>query len=114
MKNVTVFKFDMKIITLLAIATVSLLGCSMTTGQGEPSEYNEVPFVCDRGDEVQVRFFSNQGLATLVRNGQAFELKQQPSGSGFHYSNGPMSIRGKADDLTVIIGRMAPIKCKAK
>lgn len=102
----------MKKISLLTIASVSLLGCSIS--QDSSPEYKEVPYSCDRGEEVQVRFFSNQGLATLLRNGQTFELKREPSGSGFHYSNGPLSIRGKATDLTVLIGRMAPIKCKAQ
>ncbi|MCP4077778.1 MAG: lysozyme inhibitor [Gammaproteobacteria bacterium] len=100
--------------TLVSISTVSLFGCSITTDQGEPSEYKEVQFACDRGVEVQVRFFSNQGLTTLLRNGQAFELKQQPGGTGFYYSNGPMSICGKADDLSVVIGKMAPLMCKAQ
>lgn len=50
----------------------------------------------------------------LVRNGETMELQQQPSGSGFVYSNGPTKIRGKGDDLTVEIGRMVPLQCKAK
>ncbi len=102
----------MKYIALLTMAGFSLAGCSIS--QDKPPEYKEVPYSCDRGEEVQVRFFSKQRLATLLRNGQTFELKQEPGGSGFHYSNGPMSIRGKAGDLTVLIGRMAPIKCKAQ
>lgn len=104
----------MKIITLLTIASISLIGCTKTTSQDKPVEVKEVSYSCDRGDEVQVQFFSNQGLATLLRDGQTFELKQLPAGSGFHYSNGPMSIRGKAGDLTVLIGRMAAIRCKAQ
>jgi len=94
------------------MASFSLPGCSIS--QDKSPEYKEVLYSCDRGDEILVRFLSDQGLATLQRNGQTFELKQEPVGSGFHYSNGPMSIRGKASDLTVIIGRMAPIKCKAQ
>jgi hypothetical protein len=49
-----------------------------------------------------------------MRNGENIPLSQQPSGSGFMYSNGPNTIRGKGNDLTVEIGRMVPIQCSAK
>ena len=50
----------------------------------------------------------------LVRGGRTLELQQQPSGSGFVYSNGPSTVRGKGDELTLEIGRMAPIACRAR
>lgn len=49
----------------------------------------------------------------LVRGGRTLELQQQPSGSGFIYSNGPNTVRGKGDELVLEIGRMAPIRCLA-
>ena len=52
--------------------------------------------------------------AVLLRHGQAIELHQQPSGSGFVYSNGPNTIRGKGDELRVEIGRMVPMLCTAR
>ena len=74
----------------------------------------DVAFTCTNGESLNVRFFTEKGVAVLVRNEKPIELKQQPSGSGFIYSNGPNTIRGKGDDLTVEIGRMVPIQCKAR
>lgn len=74
---------------------------------------NEVAFSCTGGETLAVRFHQDEERAILLRNGDEIELRQQPSGSGFIYSNGPNTIRGKGDDLTVEIGRMVPIQCKA-
>lgn len=74
----------------------------------------EVAFTCSNGTELSVRFFPAQGVAVLVREGQTTELQQAPSGSGFVYASRTTTIRGKGDDLTVEIGRMAPLQCKAK
>ena len=60
-----------------------------------------------------MRFFPRQGVAVLVRHGMPIELQQQPSGSGFVYSNGPNTVRGKGDEITIEIGRMVPLACKA-
>ena len=61
-----------------------------------------------------MRFFPQQGVAVLLRGGQTTELQQQPSGSGFVYSNGPITVRGKGDDLSLEIGHMVPIACRAR
>ena len=73
-----------------------------------------LPSPVPMGESLSVRFLPAQGVAVLVRNGKTIELQQQPSGSGFIYSNGPNTIRGKGNDLTVEIGRMVPIQCKAR
>ncbi|MET0988547.1 MAG: MliC family protein [Steroidobacteraceae bacterium] len=69
---------------------------------------------CDSGDEIEVRFLNEQGSAVLIRGSEPVELQQERSGSGFIYSNGHTTIRGKGDELTLEIGRMAPIRCTAK
>ncbi len=74
----------------------------------------EVAFTCANGDSVAVRFSPGNRKAVLIRGGQGVELSQQPSGSGFVYSNGPNTIRGKGQDLTVEVGRMVPIQCKSR
>ncbi|EED65629.1 hypothetical protein CtesDRAFT_PD0575 [Comamonas testosteroni KF-1] len=74
----------------------------------------EVAFACSNGESISVRFLPASSKAVLIRGGQSVELSQQPSGSGFVYSNGPNTIRGKGPDLTVEIGRMVPIQCKAR
>jgi membrane-bound inhibitor of C-type lysozyme len=55
------------------------------------------------------------GVEIACRNVQsnAIELQQMPSASGFVYSNGPNTVRGKGNELTVEIGRMVPIQCVA-
>lgn len=102
--------------TLAGAACLSLLATACTsTVQGTPApEVREVHFDCTHGESLLVRFLPARGVAVLVRNGSAVELQQQPSGSGFVYSNGPNTIRGKGADLTVEIGRMVPLQCKAR
>ncbi|MEJ5209250.1 MAG: MliC family protein [Lysobacteraceae bacterium] len=76
-------------------------------------DFHDVDFSCANGESVSVRFFLGQERAVLSRRGQGIELAQQRSGSGFIYSNGPNTIRGKGDALTIEIGRMVPIECNA-
>ena len=90
-----------------------LAGCSTTPPQGEATGERRGRFACSNGERVEMRFFPAQGVGVLVRNGKATELQQQPAGSGFLYSNGPDSVRGKGNDITIETGRMAPLVCKA-
>lgn len=75
---------------------------------------NVVHYECERGELVKVTYWLDKETAQLERNGVTIELRQQPSGSGFVYSNGPNTIRGKGDELTLEIGRMGPVRCRAK
>ncbi|MEO0309747.1 MAG: MliC family protein, partial [Gloeomargarita sp. DG02_3_bins_56] len=84
--------------------------CSTQTN----SAFREVAFTCTDGQSLSVRFFPEQEKAVLIRNGETVELPQKPSASGFIYSNDSTKIQGKGDDLTVAIGRMTPLQCKAK
>lgn len=103
-----------------ALIAATAVSCLVTACVARPpiddgsANFREVAFTCANGPDVSVRFFPAQGVAVLVRNGATLELQQQPSGSGFIYSNGPTTIRGKGDELTVEIGRMVPLRCKAK
>ncbi len=98
------------------LATCMASACSAVPDAPAPSaaagELREVEFACDGGQSVTVRFHPDE-RAVLVRNNEEIELRQQVSGSGFIYGNGPTTIRGKGEDLTVEIGRMAPIRCRA-
>ena len=101
-------------IAIVAVVCLAF-GYSLAYASNDNSpDVQEVAFTCANGETLSVRFFTTQGIAALVRHGKTIELQQQLSGSGFIYSNGPNTIRGKGDDLTVEIGRMAPIQCKAK
>ena len=78
------------------------------------TKQSRTTFVCDNEESIEVRFFPDQGIAVLVRGGQNVELNQEPTASGFKYSNGQTTIQGKGDELTLNVGMMATAKCKAK
>lgn len=104
----------MKVLVAAMVAVMGA-GCASTVPPGSGSvDVHDVTFSCDNNETLSVRFITSREVAILMRNGDAIELKQQPSGSGFIYSNGPNTIRGKGDDLTVEIGRMVPIQCTAR
>lgn len=105
----------MKTIIAATVVTCLASACASkpSSNDNAPSA-REVVFSCTNGHSLSVRFFPAQGVAVLVRNGETIELQQQPSGSGFSYSNGPTTIRGKGDELTVEIGRMVPLQCKTR
>lgn len=96
------------------LATLIACACASAPMNDSPPDVRDVAFTCVNGQSLSVRFFPTQETALLMRNGETIELRQQPSGSGFIYSNGPNTIRGKGDELMVEIGRMAPIRCKAE
>lgn len=54
-----------------------------------------------------MRFFPLQGVGVPVRNGEPVELQEQRAASGFIYSNGPNTVRGKGSELFIEIGRLA-------
>jgi membrane-bound inhibitor of C-type lysozyme len=87
--------------------------CTSPPAGCQAPEALEVAFRCTDGESLCVRFFPAQESAVLLRNGDAIELPQQRSGSGFIYGNGSTTIRGKGKDLTVEIGRMVSLQCRA-
>jgi membrane-bound inhibitor of C-type lysozyme len=92
----------------------ALAACAADAPLGEPTGQRRVQFACDNGQAIEMRFFPLQGVGVLVRDGQTMELQQQPAASGFVYSNGPTTVRGKGDELALEIGRMRPIACRAR
>ena len=102
----------MKAILFSLVAALGFAACGAQNPSGD--DVRSVKFRCENGEQIEARFFTARGTAVLVRHGDSIELKQQPSGSGFVYGNGPNTIRGKGDELIVEIGRMAPIKCQAQ
>lgn len=103
-----------------ALTCVAACTCTPPVGDSAPPVSDsapparEVTFGCAPDADLRVRFFPAQGVAVLLRDGDTLELQQQPSASGFIYSNGPTTIRGKGDALTVEIGRMVPLQCRAR
>ena len=101
-------------ILIAAIAAVVSVGCVSTAppASGSMGE-REVAFACDNNESLSDRFIESRDVAILMRGDDKIELKQQRAAAGFVYSNGPNTMRGKGNDLTVEIGRMMPIQCKA-
>ena len=99
---------------LVAVLVAALAGaCSTAPRKAHEILERQVRFVCSNGEEVEMRFLPPQDAAVLVRHGMPIELQRQRSATGFVYSNGPNTVRSKGDELTVEIGRMAPLQCKA-
>lgn len=101
----------MRVMGLTVFTAIAISACSSAPPQNAD---REVAFTCANGESISVRFSPTNSKAVLIRNGHSVELPQQPSGSGFVYSNGPNTIRGKGLDLTVEVGRMVPIQCRAQ
>jgi len=95
----------------LLVATLLCAACTAAPNADTPGDVIRAPYQCDNGESIEVRYFPAQGVAVLVRHDKPLELQQQRTASGFHYSNGPYSIRGKGSALTLEVGRMAPIQC---
>ena len=102
----------MKMIALSVLVSCSISGCA-TAPQDGTLQTREVLYTCTNGDAVAVRYSTPPDTALLLRNGAEIPLNQQASTSGFVYSNGPNTIRGNGNNLTVEIGRMMPIECVA-
>lgn len=105
---------------LLPVFCILLLsGCagtsSSTSPPVKPPKQTTVQYKCENGELVEVRFFPDQGVGVLVRDGKTMELQQQPAASGFLYRNGTGShtLRGKGDELHIEIGRRVPLRCQA-
>ena len=107
----------MKTRAIALLAACSALACTSqppVTQPAQPPDVLNVRFACTNGESLSVRFFTQESRAVLTRNGEDIALEQQPSGSGFIYSNGPNTIRGKGKDLTVEIGRRVPLQCQER
>jgi para-nitrobenzyl esterase len=75
--------------------TAVALGVGLVAGAASRvgAEDRNVAYLCDRGVNIGV-VFSDTG-ATLTFDGQGVEMAQKESGSGFLYSGGGNSLRGK-------------------
>jgi membrane-bound inhibitor of C-type lysozyme len=90
---------------------ICLAGCAAPPPPLSDSAIQAATFTCDNGETVEMRFLPERGVGELVRGGRTLELQQRPAASGFIYSNGANTVRGKGEELRLEIGRMAPIHC---
>lgn len=74
-----------------------------------------VTYNCTNGEQVAVRYFPQQGVASLNRGGHTTELQQQSTPPGFTYT-GPSTVLRVHDDrmrMTMTVGNMAATNCTA-
>jgi arsenate reductase len=72
-----------------------------------------VRFLCDNAETVEMQFLPDRTIARFDGGGGQgpIELAQQPAASGFHYTNGRITVRGKGDEIRVQVGAGAPLRC---
>ncbi|PJI98715.1 membrane-bound lysozyme inhibitor of c-type lysozyme MliC [Acidovorax sp. 69] len=107
-----------KMLTLCsgALATLVLSGCASQPPAlqafGEPTD-SSMQFACGNGEKVEMQFYPEQGHSVLRRSGWTVDLPKQATESGYAFSNGPTTVLGKGNELTIQIGHLAPIWCRS-
>lgn len=99
-----------------------LLAAFVATGCASPPPLEQaagtgqqaVRFACGNGETVEMQFYPEQRRGVLVRSGWTVDLPQQPVAAGFAYSNGPTTVRGQGNELTIQIAHLAPVWCRSR
>jgi membrane-bound inhibitor of C-type lysozyme len=101
-----------------ALATLLMSGCAsqppVMQAFDKPVDPGSVQFACGNGEKVEMQFFPEQGRSVLRRSGWTVELPKQAVDTGYAFSNGPTTVLGKGNELTIQIGHLAPIWCRSK
>jgi membrane-bound inhibitor of C-type lysozyme len=99
------------------LATALLTGCASQPPAlqafTEPTDRSSMQFACGNGEKVEMQFYPDQGMGVLLRSGWTVDLPRQAAASGYAYSNGPTTVLGKGNELTIQIGHLAPIWCRS-
>lgn len=90
-----------------SFALLTLAACATTTGE----RARTVTYRCDRGPDLTIEYRGDTARIVSV-DGRGVVMQQRETGSGFWYGNATHSIRGKGDELSYTIGRMAPMICR--
>ena len=100
-----------------ALATLLMAGCAsappVMQSFGEPTDSGSMQFACGNGEKVEMQFYPEQGRSVLRRSGWTVELPKQVAETGYAFSNGPTTVLGKGNELTIQIGHLAPIWCRS-
>lgn len=91
-----------------SIGLLALAACATT---GEPAR--TVSYRCDRGPALTIEY-KGDTARIISADGRGVTMPQRETGSGFWYQSATHSIRGKGDELTYTIGRMAPMNCRVR
>lgn len=110
---VTMIPRPLAITSLLAVAGLLAACASGPARTPEPTERRTV-YDCSNGEVLELRLQPQGSTALLVRKGGQVSLEAEPSGSGFRYGKGPITVHGKGPDLLLEIGRMTPVRCVAR
>lgn len=94
------------------LLTAALTAGCMSMDDGGGAMERRVSYSCDRGPGVMV-VYTGDSARIESADGQSVTLTQRPAGSGFWYESATHSIRGKGDEITYTVGRMAPMTCTA-
>lgn len=85
------------------------------------SKSTSVNYLCERNTSLTVTFVDQttvqgeqQKAIINLGDNQPLILPQAPSASGFLYSNGKVSLRGKGDKAIWTVGRMRGLQCKVE
>lgn len=88
-----------------AVLAATLAGCA-TIGP-----VRQVSYVCDGGSALKV-LYTGETARVMSTAGSPIVLKQRETASGFWYESPTHSLRGKGEEVTYTVGRMAPMKCR--
>jgi membrane-bound inhibitor of C-type lysozyme len=105
---------EMRPVAALMSTAILCAACASSPPKDASTTERRVQYQCANGEQIEVRFFPVQGVGVLVKDGATIELQQQPSGSGFIYSDGRYTLRGKGDELLLETGRMVPLTCRTR
>ena len=110
----------MKTMVLLgsgALATLLLSGCASQPPAMQafsaPADGSSMQYACGNGEKVEMQFYPEQGRSVMRRSGWTVELPKQATETGYAFSNGPTTVLGKGNELTIQIGHLAPIWCRS-
>lgn len=87
-----------------------LAACATPSPSGLPAS---AVFVCEDGTTLNVRFVPDAAYVT-PSGGTELMLPQERAASGIWYRTAQHEFRGKGDEMTWTVGRMAPIACRLR
>jgi membrane-bound inhibitor of C-type lysozyme len=103
----------------VALVSAALLsGCAtqnaVQQAVEEPIGAGRMQFACGNGEMVEMQFVPERDHGVLRRSGWSVELPRRAVDSGYAYSNGPTTVRGKGNEITIQIAHLAPIWCRGR
>lgn len=102
----------------VALATLVLVsGCATQPPMQafeEPVGQGSMQFACGNGEKVELQFDPAQDRGVLRRSGWTVDLPRRAAETGYAFSNGPTTVVGKGNELTIQIGHLAPIWCRSR